>query len=38
VENTDLEILWNRDSTGVITARILAEWARRHDGKAAKKN
>ncbi|SEP48601.1 iron(III) transport system substrate-binding protein [Rhodospirillales bacterium URHD0017] len=24
-ENRDLEILWNRDSTGVITARILAE-------------
>lgn len=24
-ENPDLEILWNRDSTGVLTARILAE-------------
>jgi iron(III) transport system substrate-binding protein len=24
-ENPDIEILWNRDSTGVITARILAE-------------
>src|SRR4029453_2173148 len=24
-ENRDIEILWNRDSTGVITARILAE-------------
>ena len=24
-ENPDLEILWNRDSTGVITAKILAE-------------
>src|SRR5215208_6132679 len=24
-ENRDLEILWNRDSTGVVTARILAE-------------
>jgi iron(III) transport system substrate-binding protein len=24
-ENRDIEILWNRDSTGVLTARILAE-------------
>ena len=24
-ENRDIEILWNRDSTGVVTARILAE-------------
>ena len=24
-ENPDIEILWNRDSTGVVTARILAE-------------
>jgi iron(III) transport system substrate-binding protein len=24
-ENPDLEIVWNRDSTGVVTARILAE-------------
>lgn len=24
-ENSDVEILWNRDSTGVLTARILAE-------------
>ncbi len=24
-QNPDLEILWNRDSTGVVTARILAE-------------
>lgn len=24
-ENPDIEILWNRDSTGVLTARILAE-------------
>lgn len=24
-ENRDIEILWNRDSTGVITARVLAE-------------
>ncbi len=24
-ENPDIEILWNRDSTGVITARVLAE-------------
>ena len=25
VENPDIEIVWNRDSTGVITAKILAE-------------
>ncbi len=24
-EKPDIEILWNRDSTGVVTARILAE-------------
>src|SRR5260370_11146881 len=24
-ENPDIEIVWNRDSTGVVTARILAE-------------
>ena len=35
-ENRDIEILWNRDSTGVITARILAEQgAQRADAVAA---
>ena len=29
-ENRDIEILWNRDSTGVITARVLAEQGVQH--------